>query len=141
MTATLRHQPRAVYAVAFACVVAFMGIGLVDPTRAVGDGSADLESRRAARALVETAVGSLRRGGVSAAEGQVVHVTGHHADAADAVLDVADRLAPTALVVGHPAAHGGELGAPSLTAVLTERSPCDIVVVVPPARVREPVAA
>ncbi|WP_066903435.1 MFS transporter [Millisia brevis] len=25
------HQPRAVYAVAFACVIAFMGIGLVDP--------------------------------------------------------------------------------------------------------------
>jgi ACDE family multidrug resistance protein len=27
----LLHQPRSVYAVAFACVVAFMGIGLVDP--------------------------------------------------------------------------------------------------------------
>lgn len=27
----LLHQPRAVYAVAFACVVSFMGIGLVDP--------------------------------------------------------------------------------------------------------------
>src|SRR5215212_9094361 len=25
------HQPKAVWAVAFACVVAFMGIGLVDP--------------------------------------------------------------------------------------------------------------
>ena len=25
------HQPRAVWAVAFACVIAFMGIGLVDP--------------------------------------------------------------------------------------------------------------
>lgn len=30
-TASLLHQPRAVWAVAFACVVAFMGIGLVDP--------------------------------------------------------------------------------------------------------------
>lgn len=29
--ANLFHQPRSVYAVAFACVVAFMGIGLVDP--------------------------------------------------------------------------------------------------------------
>src|SRR3954471_4621413 len=28
---TLLNQPRSVYAVAFACVVAFMGIGLVDP--------------------------------------------------------------------------------------------------------------
>src|SRR4051794_37055282 len=27
----MRNQPRSVYAVAFACVVAFMGIGLVDP--------------------------------------------------------------------------------------------------------------
>ena len=25
------HQPKAVWAVAFACVVSFMGIGLVDP--------------------------------------------------------------------------------------------------------------
>lgn len=30
-TASILHQPRSVYAVAFACVVAFMGIGLVDP--------------------------------------------------------------------------------------------------------------
>lgn len=28
---SILHQPRAVWAVAFACVVAFMGIGLVDP--------------------------------------------------------------------------------------------------------------
>ena len=31
MTSRLLDQPRAVWAVAFACVVAFMGIGLVDP--------------------------------------------------------------------------------------------------------------
>src|SRR3954453_15921322 len=31
MTPRLLNQPRSVYAVAFACVVAFMGIGLVDP--------------------------------------------------------------------------------------------------------------
>src|SRR3954468_22034413 len=31
MTHRLLNQPRSVYAVAFACVVAFMGIGLVDP--------------------------------------------------------------------------------------------------------------
>jgi ACDE family multidrug resistance protein len=30
-TTSIFHQPRSVYAVAFACVVAFMGIGLVDP--------------------------------------------------------------------------------------------------------------
>ncbi len=29
--ASILHQPRAVWAVAFACVIAFMGIGLVDP--------------------------------------------------------------------------------------------------------------
>jgi MFS transporter, ACDE family, multidrug resistance protein len=31
MSADLLKQPHAVWAVAFACVVAFMGIGLVDP--------------------------------------------------------------------------------------------------------------
>ncbi|MGW0633340.1 MFS transporter, partial [Streptomyces sp. NPDC002758] len=30
-TASLFKQPRAVWAVAFACVISFMGIGLVDP--------------------------------------------------------------------------------------------------------------
>jgi len=30
-TGSILHQPRAVWAVAFACVIAFMGIGLVDP--------------------------------------------------------------------------------------------------------------
>jgi MFS family permease len=30
-TPSILHQPRAVWAVAFACVIAFMGIGLVDP--------------------------------------------------------------------------------------------------------------
>ena len=28
---SLLHQPKAVWAVAFACMIAFMGIGLVDP--------------------------------------------------------------------------------------------------------------
>lgn len=31
MTSAFRSQPKAVWAVAFACVIAFMGIGLVDP--------------------------------------------------------------------------------------------------------------
>ncbi len=31
MTSSFRNQPKAVWAVAFACVIAFMGIGLVDP--------------------------------------------------------------------------------------------------------------
>src|SRR3954452_6471235 len=30
-TGSILHQPKAVWAVAFACVIAFMGIGLVDP--------------------------------------------------------------------------------------------------------------
>lgn len=30
-TTSLFKQPRAVWAVAFACVISFMGIGLVDP--------------------------------------------------------------------------------------------------------------
>jgi nucleotide-binding universal stress UspA family protein len=96
----------------------------VRETRSAGDGA------RAARTLVDAAVGTLRRAGVVPAGGEVVHITGDHADA---VLDAAERLSPTALVVGS--------GDPSVASVLTERSPCDVVVVVPPARVREPVAA
>jgi ACDE family multidrug resistance protein len=97
----------------------------VRETRVVADDAADLEDRSAAGAIVAAAVGRLK--GVEAT-GEVLHVTGHHADAAAAVLDLADRTRPSAVVVGRPA-HGGELGAPSLTTVLTERAPCDVVVV------------
>jgi MFS transporter, ACDE family, multidrug resistance protein len=112
----------------------------VRETRAVGDDAADLEDGRGARAVVDAAVGRLRRAGVADATGEVLHVTGHHGDAADAVLDLAERTAPAALLVGRPDRHGGEPGAPSLTSVLTERAPCDVVVVVGP-RVAAPVAA
>jgi MFS family permease len=85
---------------------------------------------RAARTLVDAAVGTLRRAGVAAAGGEVVRVTGDHAGA---VLDAAERRSPTALVVGR--------GDPSVAAVLSERSPCDVIVVVEAGRLREPVAA
>jgi hypothetical protein len=58
------------------------------------------------------------------------------------VLALAGRILPAAIIVGRPAAHGGELGAPSLTTILTGRASCDVVVVATePARSPEPVAA
>jgi ACDE family multidrug resistance protein len=101
----------------------------VRETRVVEDGAADLETPDAARAVVGRAVERLRASGVERATGETLHVTGHHAAAGEAILALADRTLPSALVVGRAGAHGGELGAPSVTAVLTERAPCDVVVV------------
>jgi MFS family permease len=102
----------------------------VRETRVVADDVADVEDRAAACAIVDAAVSRLAGAdGVAGATGEVLHVTGHHTDAASAVLDVADRTAPSAVIVGRGAHHGGEPGAPSLTSVLTERAPCDVVVV------------
>jgi MFS transporter, ACDE family, multidrug resistance protein len=97
----------------------------VRETRVIADDAADLEDRGAAGAIVDDAIGRLNGVG---ATGEVLHVTGHDADAAAAVLDLADRRQPSVVIVGRPA-HGGEPGAPSLTTVLTERAPCDVVVV------------
>jgi len=63
----------------------------------------------------------------------VLDVIGHHADAADAVVRLAGRLEAVAVVAGRPDRHGGELGARSMTTELTERAPCDVIVVVPEA--------
>jgi ACDE family multidrug resistance protein len=101
----------------------------VRETRVIADDTADLEDASTAGAIVDAAVGRLTRAGVADATGEVLHITGHHADAAAAVLELADRTAPSAVIVGRPAHHGGEPRAPSLTAVLTERAPCDVVVV------------
>ena len=108
----------------------------VRETRLVADAGAELEDRGTARAVVDAAIDRLSRAGVEKATGEVLHITGHHTDAAEAVLDLADRTEPSAVVVGRPAAHGGEPGTPSLTTVLTERAPCDVVVVA-----RRPAAA
>jgi K+-sensing histidine kinase KdpD len=101
----------------------------VRETRVVEDGAADLETPAAAHAIVDRAVERLRAAGVSSATGETIHVTGHHAAAGEAILALADRTLPSVLVVGRAGAHGGEVGAPSVTAVLTERAPCDVVVV------------
>ena len=93
----------------------------------IADDSADLEDRAAAGAIVDAAVTRLTDAGIPGATGEVLHVTGHHSEAADAVLDLADRTAPQAVIVGRPT--HSEPGAPSLTTALTERAPCDVVVV------------
>jgi MFS family permease len=98
----------------------------VRETRVIADDATDLEDREAAGAIVDAAVMRLSRAGI-AGTGEVLHVTGHHGEAAAAVLDLADRTAPQAVIVGRPT--HGEPGAPSLTSVLSERAPCDVVVV------------
>jgi len=99
----------------------------VRETRVIAGGAADLEDREAAGAIVDAAVTRLTDAGIPAATGEVLHVTGHHGEAADAVLGLADRTAPQAVIVGRPThAESGEL---SLTTALTERAPCDVVVV------------
>src|SRR3954462_5715157 len=63
------RQPKAVYAVAFACVVSFMGIGLVDPILAALsqqlDASPSQVTLRFTSYLVVTAVAMLRTNWVS----------------------------------------------------------------------------
>jgi len=98
----------------------------VRETRVIADDAADLEDRAAAGAIVDAAVMRLSRAGV-AGTGEVLHVTGHHGDAAAAVLDIAERTAPQAVIVGRPT--HSEPGATSLTTALTEQAPCDVVVV------------
>jgi nucleotide-binding universal stress UspA family protein len=113
----------------------------VRETRVVADDTADLEDRRGAEAVVAVALARLRRAGIDPATGEVLHVTGHHGDAATAVLDAAERIQPRAIVLGGPGAHGGELGAPSVATLVVERAPCDVLVVATGEPVRAPVAA
>ena len=115
----------------------------VRETRSVGGGTAELESRARrsrpgrGRGGAAGATGRGRRDGRGAQR-----LTGHHADAAEAVVRLADLcLEAGAIVAGRPGRHGGELGARSMTTELTERAPCDVIVVVPEAVRAAPVAA
>ena len=112
----------------------------VRETRVVGDDSVELEDPQHASAFVDLAIERLARRDVSPASGEVLHVTGHHGAAADALLARADEIAPAAIVVGRPAAHGGEIGAPSLTTVLVEQAPSDVIVIGSGTGARAPVA-
>jgi nucleotide-binding universal stress UspA family protein len=112
----------------------------VRETRLVGDEGVELESGQRASTFVDLALERLIRHGITPASGEVLHATGHHAAAADALLERADQIAPSAIVVGRTGAHGGEPGAPSLTTLLVERAPADVVVVAGRARERQKVA-
>ena len=140
-TPAARHVVETAGRVARSRAAAVHVVHMCARTRSVGEGTAELESRRAGRALVEAAVGRLGRLGVAGATGEVLNVTGHHADAAEAVVRMADRLEAGAIVAGRTGRHGGELGARSMTTELTERAPCDVIVVVPEAVRSLPVAA
>jgi nucleotide-binding universal stress UspA family protein len=98
----------------------------VRETRVFAGEAAELESELAARAVVDDALAHLNG---TPKTGEVIDVLGHHADAAEAILELAKRTAPAAIVAGRAGAHGGELGAPSLTTVLVEHAPCDVVAV------------
>jgi MFS family permease len=93
----------------------------VRETRPVLEDAADLENRAGARAVVDTAVGRLRRAGLERVSGEVLHVTGSHEEAADAVLALADRVAAQALVVGRGSHH--------FSATVSGAAPCDVLVV------------
>jgi len=95
----------------------------VRETRVFGGEVAELEDAEHAEDVVEEALSHLD--GISATA-EVVDVVGQHADSADAVLAVAGRVSPTAIVAGRPQQPAG-----SLTTVLTEQAPCDVVVVAP----------
>jgi MFS family permease len=110
-------------------------------TRIVADESVDLETGIRASTVVDVAVSRLARHGIEPASGEVLHTTGHHGGAADALLERADRIAPSAIVVGRGGSHGGELGAPSLTTVLAEQAPADVIVIAGRTRELEAVAA
>jgi nucleotide-binding universal stress UspA family protein len=102
----------------------------VRETRVFGAEVAELEDAERADDVVADALARLN--GIPATA-EVLEVVGQHTDAAEAVLEVAARVAPIAIVAGRP-----QQPAYSLTTVLTEQAPCDVVVV---AAVRQPAPA
>src|SRR4051794_1276751 len=93
----------------------------VRETRVFGGEVAELEDATGAHSVVDRALGRLD----VPASGEVLDVVGAHADGAEAVLDLAARTSPTAIVAGR-----GEHG---FSAELAEHAPCDVVVVAPQA--------
>jgi MFS transporter, ACDE family, multidrug resistance protein len=98
----------------------------VRETRVFAGEVAALETDDEAQAIVDAALTRLNG---TPKSGEVIDVLGHHGDAAEAILELANAMHPAAIVAGRAAGHGGELGAPSLTTVLVEHAPCDVVAV------------
>jgi len=93
----------------------------VRETRVFGGEVAELEDAERAEHVVGAALERLD--GISSTA-EVLDVVGQHADAAEAVLELAERLSPTAIVAGRP-----QQPAHSLATALTEQAHCDVVVV------------
>ncbi len=100
----------------------------VRETRPAVEDAADLERPGDIRFSVQEMVDQLQREGIPASS-VVLHVTGHHDVAAEALIDLADRTQASAVVVGRPGRHPSEPGTPSVATVLSERAHCDVVVV------------
>jgi predicted MFS family arabinose efflux permease len=106
-------------------------------TRPALEDAADVETGEQAHMVLASALAELERRGIPAA-GEVVHITGHHDQAARAIADLASEVGAPTIVVGAPHGHGGDPSAPSVAALLTQHAPCDVFVVreTAPARLR-----
>jgi ACDE family multidrug resistance protein len=97
-------------------------------TRPALEDAADVETGEQAHMVLASALAELERRGIPAA-GEVVHITGHHDQAARAIADLASEVGAPTIVVGAPHGHGGDPSAPSVAALLTQHAPCDVFVV------------
>jgi nucleotide-binding universal stress UspA family protein len=97
-------------------------------TRPALEDAADVETGEQAHMALAGALAELERRGVPVA-GEIVHITGHHDQAARAIADLAREVGAPAIVVGAPNGHGGDPSAPSVAALLTQHAPCDVFVV------------
>jgi MFS family permease len=92
------------------------------------EGAADIEDEEAARAALETVLGNLRDRELPV-YGALLHSVGHHADAAEAVIDHARRHEAAVIVVGAPSHGPHEPGQRSLAVELAGRADRDVLVV------------
>jgi len=102
------RQPKAVFAVAFACVVSFMGIGLVDPilpAAAIAGGIVILSTAHQRLAAAQRVQAEQAAHHVPA-EGQILLHAADHGAAGRMVAEYADAIGASTIVVGAPT-HGG----------------------------------
>jgi MFS transporter, ACDE family, multidrug resistance protein len=97
-------------------------------TRPALEDAADVETGEQAHLVLAGALAEFERRGIPVA-GEVVHITGHHDEAARAIANLASEVDAPTIIVGGPAGHGGDPSAPSVAALLTQHAPCNVFVV------------